>query len=94
MEKYIERIEKLEKGYGHASEMRDRIQSLEHRCDENEQYHRRYFRSVGFEKAFSSEFRSFFPFFFKILFIYYFAKHFVVQYHLPLTSMDVVIFFA
>ena len=41
MEKYIERTEKLEKGYGHASGVRDRIQSLEHRCDENEQYHRR-----------------------------------------------------
>ena len=41
MEKYIERIEKFETGYGHASEMRSRIQSLEHRCNENEQYHRR-----------------------------------------------------
>ena len=41
MEKYTERIEKLEKGYDHASEMKDSIQSLEHRCDENEQYHRR-----------------------------------------------------
>ena len=39
LEKYIEKTEKVERE--EIPEMRDRIEDLELRCDDNEQYHRR-----------------------------------------------------
>ena len=41
MEKYIARTEKLERGYKEINELKDRVESLELRFDDNEQYHRR-----------------------------------------------------
>ena len=41
MEKYIERTEKLERGYEEINELKDCVENLELRCDDNEQYHRR-----------------------------------------------------
>eukprot|EP00795_Rhopilema_esculentum_P015007 gene15007-6162_t len=41
MEKYIERTEKLERVYEEIDGLKDRHESLELRCDDNEQYHRR-----------------------------------------------------
>lgn len=41
LEKYIEKTDKLERDYDEIPELRDRIEDLELRCDDNEQYHRR-----------------------------------------------------